>query len=85
MTTQLRDTQCGHLIRFLSGYKFLHYPDEIDHSLWKQSLQHDTSREAPGIDSHDSRTKADDKDGKDILLVDWYGPDDPEVRYLHQS
>ncbi|TVY23600.1 Caffeine resistance protein [Lachnellula hyalina] len=36
MTSILRDTQAGLLIRFLSGNKLLRYPDEIDPSLWKK-------------------------------------------------
>lgn len=95
MTTQFRDTQFGHLVRFLSGNKLFRYPDEIDPSLWKRSLQQDTSststqsQERPNPSEKDSDTQDGDfrdlnskhvvEDGKDIHLVDWYGPDDPEV------
>jgi DHA1 family multidrug resistance protein-like MFS transporter len=39
MASLLRDTQFGHFLRFLSGNRLLRYPDEIDPSLWKDSLQ----------------------------------------------
>ncbi|KAL9610745.1 MAG: hypothetical protein Q9167_004564 [Letrouitia subvulpina] len=94
MTTQFRDTQFGHLVRFLSGHKLFRYPDEIDPSLWKKSLQQDTSStssrsperpnasekesDTPDGDLRDLNTKHVVEDGKDIHLVDWYGPDDPE-------
>ncbi len=95
MTTQLRDTQFGHLLRFLSGNKLFRYPDEIDPSLWKKSLQRDTtststrSGKQTNASAQDLDTQNGDlqdrsgthvvEDGKDIYLVDWYGPDDPEV------
>jgi DHA1 family multidrug resistance protein-like MFS transporter len=37
MSTQFRDTQSAHLVRFLSRHKFFRYPDEIDPSLWRKS------------------------------------------------
>ena len=95
MTTQLRDTQFGHLLRFLSGNKLFRYPDEIDPSLWKKSLQRDTtspstpSGEQTNASAQDFNKQDGDlqdrsgnhvvEDGKDTYLVDWYGPDDPEV------
>ena len=118
MTTQFRDTQFGHLVRFLSGNKLFRYPDEIDPSLWKQSLQRDTNLtstrsgaqssgseqskdtndltnastkdfDTQNIDSQDLSVNHVVEDGKDIYLVDWYGPDDPEpsapVRSIRQT
>ena len=95
MTTQLRETQFGHLVRFLSGHKLFRYPDEIDPSLWKNSLQRDTTSTSTwsGEQTNASTKECDTQDGglqdrsgshvvedgKDIYLVDWYGPDDPEV------
>lgn len=43
MTTQIRDTQLGHLVRFLSCNRLLRYPDEKDPSLWRKFLQPDTT------------------------------------------
>ncbi|KAF4622684.1 hypothetical protein G7Y89_g14345 [Cudoniella acicularis] len=68
MTTQFRDTKFGHLARFLSRNKLFQYPDEIDPSLWKMPLQQNKASAITGVV----------EDGKDIYLVDWYGPDDPE-------
>lgn len=93
MTTQLRDTQFGHLLRSLSGNKLFRYPDEIDPSLWKEFLRRDTTstptREQTNTSVQDSKTQDGDlqdrnendivENGKDIYLVAWYGPDDPEV------
>ncbi|KIV85784.1 hypothetical protein PV11_01442 [Exophiala sideris] len=104
--SQLRDTQFGHLVRFLSGYKYLRYPDEVDPSLWRKAMARDDTikpnmqsdeREKP-VDTTDQTTNASSannlnsgdgdgartsqghfvEDGKDVHLVDWYGPDDPE-------
>jgi DHA1 family multidrug resistance protein-like MFS transporter len=108
MTTQFRDTQFGHLVRFLSGNKLFRYPDENDPSLWKRSLQRDTTSastqsgeqsnslekskdpndsinasatdfDTQGVDLQGLSVNHVVEDGKDIYLVDWYGPDDPEV------
>lgn len=106
MTTQFRDTQLGYVVRFLSSNKLFRYPDEIDSSLWKESIQRDTSSkdkrsgkqngalekpqepndatnasptdvETQGVGLQDAEHVV--EAGKDIYLVDWYGPDDPEV------
>ncbi|KAI9838679.1 MAG: hypothetical protein M1819_004993 [Sarea resinae] len=104
MTTQFRDTQFGHLVRFLFGNKTFQYPDEVDPLLWRASLQRNTiststrsgeqsnSMEKPkdqnypiakgldtqGVASQDLCVNHVIEDGKDIYLIDWYGPDDPE-------
>jgi len=52
MSSLLRDTQVGHLLRFISSNKLLRYPDEIDPSLRKKSLQKDTN---PSIPRENSR------------------------------
>lgn len=38
MTAQLRETQFGHLVRFVTNKKLLRFPDEDDPSLWRASL-----------------------------------------------
>ncbi|KIX01487.1 uncharacterized protein Z518_09213 [Rhinocladiella mackenziei CBS 650.93] len=102
MTTQFRDTQFGHLVRLVSDNKLFPYPDEIDPSLWKKSVQRCATSSSPRSgDQHggseklrntNNSTDASVKDldprnddlnraverGKDVYLVDWYGPDDPE-------
>jgi DHA1 family multidrug resistance protein-like MFS transporter len=112
MTTQFRDTQFGHLVRFLSHNKLFQYPDELDTTLWQRALQRnidptssplddqDVSSEkrndpndiAPGlalrsdtqdVDLQDQRVSRTIENGKDTFLIDWYGPDDPEVRQEH--
>lgn len=47
MTTQLRDTQFGRLVRLLSSNKLLHYPDEIDSSIWESVLRQDVGKPSP--------------------------------------
>jgi DHA1 family multidrug resistance protein-like MFS transporter len=103
MTTQFRDTQFGHLVRLASGNKLFLYPDEIDPSLWKRSVQRSknplpalsgdqhSGLEKPQDTSDSTNASAKDFDtqndalnhtieiGEGIYLVDWYGPDDPEV------
>lgn len=46
MTTLFRDTQFGHVVRFLSGNKLFRYPDESNHSLWEKFSQRESS--SPG-------------------------------------
>ncbi|KAK4944032.1 hypothetical protein LTR10_016553 [Elasticomyces elasticus] len=104
--SQLRDTQLGHLMRFLSNNKYLRYPDEVDPSLLRKAMARDDTitpniqsdeREKP-VDTTDQTTSASSANnlnsgdgdgartsqghfvegGKDVYLVDWYGPDDPE-------
>jgi DHA1 family multidrug resistance protein-like MFS transporter len=41
MTTQLREAQFGHLVRFVTRRKLLRFPDEDDPSLWRTSLRQD--------------------------------------------
>lgn len=83
MTTQFRDTQFGHLVRFLSGTKLFRYPDEIDPSLWKKSLQRDrTSTSTPSGERSRSLEKSKDPNNsttacakdcntRDADLQDW--------------
>ena len=91
MTTQLRETQLGHLVRLLSGKKSFQYPDEIDPSLWTKSASVSTEHKgqlekAMNLDGPTNKA-ADLQDptpdeiveiGKDIFLVSWYSPSDPE-------
>lgn len=108
MTSQFRDTQFGHLMRFLSGDKLFRYPDEVDPLRWKSAVERDTTsastwlrkqntgseksenlNDAANTSARDFKTQDVDsvepsinhvvEDGKDAYLVDWYGPDDPEV------
>lgn len=95
MQDHVRDTVFGHSIRLTSGNKLLKFPDEMDPSLWKESAQRGThgDLEKQRKLSSSGNTAMDDSDnqnldradpgaenGKDIYLVDWYGPDDLEVR-----
>ena len=85
----------GQLVRLLSKGKALQYPDEIDPSLWKMAVQHDTpehpqnSSDSTGDEEQKTecdgsispeRQILDERIGsQNVLLVGWYGPDDPEV------
>lgn len=100
MSTQFRDTQFGHLARFLSGDKWFPHPDEVDHTLWKAAIGSqaykltesnqpndiadvsEASKEEKVIQSveqNEATKEKNAKDKEDVLLVDWYGPNDPEV------
>ena len=90
MAFQFHTTTFGLLMRLLSGNKIFQYPDEIDPLLWKKFLRQDTSEHANDSGGGSSKNEADENsalqdtvvhDGdNEILLVEWYGPDDPEVR-----
>lgn len=93
MTFRLHSTIFGKLLRLLSQRKLLQYPDEIDPSLWKKALRRDVEERTDmssgmldeeannGASPHSQLAQHDGQhgSGQDILLVDWYGPDDPEV------
>lgn len=86
MANQIRDTEFGHLVRFLSRRKLFRYPDEDDASLWKQCLQRDTGSTAAPSGEQTNQLVGDlcpssiVGDSQDTYLVQWYGPDDLEVR-----
>jgi len=95
MSTQFRDTQFGHLIRFLSSNKLFPYPNEISPSEWKQLVQQSTISTPISLDAtavvctnefltqqaslQDATVNRNVEDSKDLYLVNWYGPDDLEV------
>ena len=98
MTTQIRDTQFGHVVRFLSRRRLFRYNDEIDASLYKgprgqdinvpigccdrQNMERTSDRKEQGgqhLHSNDINTYRIGEMEQDVLLVDWYGPNDPEV------
>ncbi|OTA54747.1 MFS general substrate transporter [Hypoxylon sp. EC38] len=85
MATQFRTTPFGQLIRFLTGKRLLRYPDEIDPSLWEKSSQRSTCLDNPGRDHgthviglQDLTNDDDAENGRDTIIVNWYGQDDPE-------
>lgn len=83
----LRATTFGEIVRCLSGNRLLQYPDEIDPSLWRKSIRRDEAEQTNG--SSNTFEKGEEQDmaahqgvQSEIILVDWYGPDDPEVSNL---
>ncbi|KAM0523086.1 hypothetical protein ACHAPE_001578, partial [Trichoderma viride] len=88
MAFQFHTTTFGQLVRLLSGNKVFQYPDEIDPFLWKRFLHQDASEHMNGPGQSPSKNEATEDgvlennilhDGEqEILLVEWYGPDDPE-------
>ena len=90
MQSHLQSTMFGQLVRFLSGGKLFQYPDEIDPFLWERAVETETrehntvaeqsAKEAQGCTAIGEQIGGDD--GQRILLVGWYGPDDPEVSPL---
>ncbi|PTB42498.1 hypothetical protein M441DRAFT_137562 [Trichoderma asperellum CBS 433.97] len=88
MSFQFHTTTFGQLVRLLSGNRVLRYPDEIDPVLWKRFLRQDTlehtnvsgrepSKDEVAEDGIPQNTVLRDDD-QEILLVEWYGQDDPE-------
>ncbi|KAI1322376.1 major facilitator superfamily domain-containing protein [Xylariaceae sp. FL0255] len=87
MELHIESTIFGQLVRLVLGKKYgFQYPDEIDPSLWKvavsqhDSALHEDSKEDAMLDKAERGTRlqnaADDR--LNILVVGWYGPDDPE-------
>ncbi|CAA9958331.1 hypothetical protein P3342_003190 [Pyrenophora teres f. teres] len=113
----IRDSAFGHCVRLVTRGKYLQYPEERDHDIWKKYVSHEKSgyaayhgrthppedhaeealrelTQAHGVRSrerHDSDTTAvgegineasgvrvDPEKGKDLHVIDWYGPDDPQ-------
>lgn len=102
MSDLIRDSFFGHLLRLVSNGRFLHYPEELDPSIWQRYINEKKSAnmamygqtESPESDSKDpprgsdsptpsngngDKRLVDAEKGRDVYLVDWYGPDDPEV------
>lgn len=87
-----RDTVFGQTVRFLSRNRSFKFPDEVDPNLYKQYIRKDKAESLSTFRRHsadwvsDSREKRTDKYNQNIektggvRLVDWYGPDDKEVR-----
>lgn len=92
MAFRFHTTTFGQLVRLLSGNKVFQYPDEIDPLLWKRFLRQDAFKHMNG--SHNGSNKMEAmEDGapentvlhdgeQEILLVEWYGLDDPEVSHF---
>ncbi|KAJ5609894.1 MFS general substrate transporter [Penicillium herquei] len=91
MSFHMHTTMFGQIVRLLSKGKAFQYPDEIDLSLWELAVQGDVPERLPSNGSsdeekneHDVNTSPqkkilDDRNGdQNVLLVGWYGPDDPE-------
>ncbi|KAJ5715691.1 MFS general substrate transporter [Penicillium malachiteum] len=82
----------GQIVRILSNGKAFQYPDEIDPSLWKMAVQGDAPKRplnnGPISDEekneHDRNISPQEQrldernDDQKVLLVGWYGLDDPE-------
>jgi DHA1 family multidrug resistance protein-like MFS transporter len=106
MTTQIRDTQFGHVVRFLSREKLFRYNDEIDPSFYESPIHvnlepgadipdddRDGQARDGGVaskeqdrqhgDPWDTHTSPNRKIEDEVIIVDWYGPDDPEVMYVY--
>jgi DHA1 family multidrug resistance protein-like MFS transporter len=93
-----RTTPFGKLLRFVSGNALLRYPDEADSTLWKASVEQAelstaSLKEKSGGEGEGASPAAPVPDGQngastsesDVILVGWYGPNDPEVSSPHHS
>ncbi|KAI0129777.1 major facilitator superfamily domain-containing protein [Xylariales sp. AK1849] len=54
MAIQFRDTEFGHLVRFLSNNKLFRYPDEIDPQSWEKFGYRGTSSVPTDLEDHDA-------------------------------
>lgn len=77
MEDLVRDTVFGQLVRLISRNKLLRYPDELDHSLWRQFIQGES---VSGAEKGSS-----DEVEKYTHLVTWQGQDDLEVTHFLPS
>ena len=92
MESLIRNTVFGQAVRLASGNRLLRYPDELDPSLWKKCIEQ--TEPAPGQSAEDQMkstgsrsthaTERDDLNGmsageEKVLLVGWYGLNDPEA------
>ncbi|KAK8022747.1 MFS general substrate transporter [Apiospora rasikravindrae] len=79
MAFHLQTTIFGQLVRLVSRGRLFQYPDERDPSLWKDAVQKDDT--APAHAQTEVRQRSTphalDEQGN-LLIVSWYGPDDPE-------
>ncbi|KAK4499012.1 hypothetical protein PRZ48_009524 [Zasmidium cellare] len=82
MTTQIRDTQFGRLVRLVSRKKVFRYPDEIDPSIQKavagQGTESKSEEKYTGPNSRGRPSEEGLERGEDVNLVGWYGENDPE-------
>ncbi|RJE24076.1 resistance protein [Aspergillus sclerotialis] len=89
MDSPFKTTIFGQLMRSLSGNRLYSYPDEVDPSLWKKAVKQDSSSTSPSLNEQTDHVSkeagAQDAaghgtifEGHSVLLVGWYGPDDPE-------
>ncbi|KAK7937278.1 uncharacterized protein PG986_014146 [Apiospora aurea] len=79
MAFHFQSTIFGQLVRLVSRGRLFQYPDENNPSLWKGAAQKDDAApvHAKTEGRLESTSHAVDGHGS-ILIVGWYGPDDPE-------
>lgn len=92
MAFRFHTTTFGQLVRLLSRNKVFQYPDEIDPLLWKRLFRQDALEHMDGSGREPSKNETTEDgipqntafhDGEqEVLLVEWYGPDDPEVSHF---
>jgi hypothetical protein len=95
MSWRLHDTIFGQVVRFLTSNKYYRYPDEIDPTLWEKAVQKappaadnstvsgeeskDKEAQDGAVETQSHKVASVKTEKDDILLVGWYGADDPEV------
>lgn len=79
MAQLIHDSYFGQFLRFASGGKLLPYPEQTNPSLLKPYTVNGGSARDDASDSSANADKA--EKGRDVHLVDWYGPQDPEVSW----
>lgn len=88
MKLHIQSTISGQLVRWVSRNAVFKYPDEIDSSLWKRAVQPtpsqdsqkpSRSQEPEHLNGEPQQNEDVEANGSDVVVVGWYGPDDPEV------
>lgn len=83
----MQSTILGQLVRWVSRNAVFKYPDEIDPSLWKRAVQPTPSQDSQKLSrlhepdhlNGEPQSGNVENKGNNVLVVGWYGPDDPEV------
>lgn len=74
----IRDSAFGHIVRLASRGKYFQYAEEADPSLWKKYINEEKSNHQSQRGSEAS-SQIDPEKGRDRKIIDWFGPEDPDV------
>lgn len=79
----IRDSAFGQIVRLVSKGRIFPYAEEKDASLLEKYVNEektrDYARRSEERASSEGSESEDPEKGRDKRVIDWYGPDDPEV------